>query len=251
MSGYQVDRRSLTFYMLNQQLYNINALLPKDQWLPDEPMIHEVKFDESASDVRLTKVSFGKQDEYVEDSSVNIYEENKHMGGNPMNFLFGANFWASNAGTAMWEDFDPVAIENAWKEHLRDLDDLKTEVQNASYEHKDPLLIYKLESFGLFDALLQRINREIVSFLTKGDIPELQQQQPQIKEAKLPESDAKKLQTGRNEVGSRQVSQGGKGSAPIRVEKRVGRNDPCPCGSGKKYKNLIRFFIKAYWSSSS
>ena len=130
-----------------------------------------------------------------------------------------------------------AAIDNAWKEHLRDLDDLKTEVQNASYEHKDPLLIYKLESFGLFDALLQRINREIVSFLTKGDIPELQQQQPQIKEAKLPESDAKKLQTGRNEVGSRQVSQGGKGSAPIRVEKRVGRNDPCPCGSGKKYKN--------------
>lgn len=76
MSGYQVDRRSLTFYMLNQQLYNINALLPKDQWLPDEPMIHEVKFDDMDSDVRLPKVSFGKEDEYVEDSSVNIYDDN-------------------------------------------------------------------------------------------------------------------------------------------------------------------------------
>ncbi|MCQ2264113.1 MAG: SEC-C domain-containing protein, partial [Bacteroidales bacterium] len=130
-----------------------------------------------------------------------------------------------------------AAIDDAWKEHLRDLDDLKTEVQNASYEHKDPLLIYKLESFGLFDALIHRINREIVSFLTKGALPEFQQQ-PEIKEAKLPESDAKKLQTGRNEVGNgRQVTQGGKGSAPIHVEKKVGRNDPCPCGSGKKYKN--------------
>ena len=131
-----------------------------------------------------------------------------------------------------------AAIDDAWKEHLRDLDDLKTEVQNASYEHKDPLLIYKLESFGLYDALIKRINREIVSFLTKGALPEFQQQQPQIKEAKLPESDAKKLQTSRSEVGGgRQVAQGGKGSAPIRVEKKVGRNDPCPCGSGKKYKN--------------
>ena len=130
-----------------------------------------------------------------------------------------------------------AAIDDAWKEHLRDLDDLKTEVQNASYEHKDPLLIYKLESFGLYDALIRRINREIVSFLTKGDLPEFQQQ-PQIKEAQLPESDAKKLQTSRSEVGGgRQVAQGGKGSSPIRVEKKVGRNDPCPCGSGKKYKN--------------
>ena len=130
-----------------------------------------------------------------------------------------------------------AVIDDAWKEHLRDLDDLKQEVQNASYEHKDPLLIYKLESFGLFDALLKRINREIASFLTKSALPEMQQQAP-VREAKLPESDAKKLQTGRNEVGSgRQVTQGGKGSAPIRVEKKVGRNDPCPCGSGKKYKN--------------
>ncbi len=129
-----------------------------------------------------------------------------------------------------------AAIDDAWKEHLRDLDDLKTEVQNASYEHKDPLLIYKLESYGLFDALMHRINREIVSFLTKSALPEFQQQ-PEIKEAKLPESDAKKLQTSRNEMGGRQMTPGGKGSAPIRVEKKVGRNDPCPCGSGKKYKN--------------
>ena len=76
MSGYQVDRRSLTFYMLNQQLYNINELLPRDQWLPDEPMISEFNSNESKSDVCLQKVSFGKSDEYVEDGSINIYDEN-------------------------------------------------------------------------------------------------------------------------------------------------------------------------------
>ena len=62
--------------MFNQQLCNINALLPEDQWLPDEPMIHEVEFDDTDSDVRLPKVSFGKEDENVEDSSVNIYDDN-------------------------------------------------------------------------------------------------------------------------------------------------------------------------------
>ena len=132
-----------------------------------------------------------------------------------------------------------AVIDNAWKEHLRAMDDLKESVQNASYEQKDPLLIYKLESFNLFDQLLVRISQEIVSFLNKGHIPVAEEPQNQVREAQLPQSDAKKLTTGRQEVagGGRQVTQGGKGSQPIRVEKKVGRNDPCPCGSGKKYKN--------------
>ena len=132
-----------------------------------------------------------------------------------------------------------AVIDNAWKEHLRAMDDLKESVQNASYEQKDPLLIYKLESFNLFDELLVRISQEIVSFLNKGRIPVAEEPQRQVREAQLPQSDAKKLTTGRQEVagGGRQVTQGGKGSQPIRVEKKVGRNDPCPCGSGKKYKN--------------
>ena len=100
-------------------------------------------------------------------------------------------------------------------------------------------MIYKLESFNLFDQLLVRISQEIVSFLNKGHIPLAEEPQNQVREAQLPQSDAKKLTTGRQEVagGGRQVTQGGKGCQPIRVEKKVGRNDPCPCGSGKKYKN--------------
>jgi preprotein translocase subunit SecA len=130
-----------------------------------------------------------------------------------------------------------AVIDNAWKEHLRAMDDLKESVQNASYEQKDPLLIYKLESFNLFDQLLVRISQEIVSFLNKGKLP--MAEETQVREAQLPQSDAKKLTTGRQEVpgGGRQVAPGGKGAQPIRVEKKIGRNEPCPCGSGKKYKN--------------
>jgi len=129
-----------------------------------------------------------------------------------------------------------AVIDNAWKEHLRAMDDLKESVQNASYEQKDPLLIYKLESFNLFDALLVQISQDIVAFLSKGRLP--MAEDTQVREAQLPQSDAKKLQTGRNEVASgRQVAPGAKGGQPIRVEKKVGRNDPCPCGSGLKFKN--------------
>ena len=129
-----------------------------------------------------------------------------------------------------------AVIDNAWKEHLREMDDLKQSVQNASYEQKDPLLIYKLESFEMFDKLVEKVNREIISFLNKGSLPIAES--TQVKEAKLPESDAKKLSAGREEVGSnRRVGGQTAPNSPVRVEKKVGRNDPCPCGSGKKYKN--------------
>lgn len=139
-------------------------------------------------------------------------------------------------GLSIEKNVTLAVIDNAWKEHLREMDDLKQSVQNASYEQKDPLLIYKLESFNLFDRLLVRINDEIVTFLNKAGLPI--EQNTQMKEAELPQSEAKKLQAGRQEVGGgRKVTSGGKGSTPIRVEKKAGRNDPCPCGSGKKYKN--------------
>lgn len=136
-------------------------------------------------------------------------------------------------------------IDDAWKEHLRELDDLKQSVQNASYEQKDPLLIYKFESFELFKQMIDKINRDIVSFISKCDLPA--NKQVQIESVLKPASiDISKLQTGRTEIGS-----GGAGdpnkfghntqaqqvTQPIKVEKKVGRNDPCPCGSGKKYKH--------------
>ncbi len=130
-----------------------------------------------------------------------------------------------------------ASIDDAWKEHLRELDDLKQSVQNASYEQKDPLLIYKFESFNLFKQLILKVNREISSFLLKGNLPMTDPEQ--VKEAQAPKKDDRsKVREGRQDP----LSQVGPTSqpeitSPIHVEKRVGRNDPCPCGSGKKYKN--------------
>jgi preprotein translocase subunit SecA len=126
-------------------------------------------------------------------------------------------------------------IDNAWKEHLREMDDLKQSVQNASYEQKDPLLIYKFESFNLFKDMVQRNNKEISSFLIKGDLPK---QQATLQEAKLPQMD-RNLKEGRDDLLSQSNSntQEKQKPQPVHVEKRVGRNDPCPCGSGKKYKH--------------
>ena len=126
-------------------------------------------------------------------------------------------------------------IDEKWKEHLRDMDDLKQSVQNATYEQKDPLLIYKFESFNLFSQMLEELNKDVLSFLMRAHIPlrddsETPRQAPQQRK-----QDMSQLQTSRTDL----VTNGGeaKSNAPVHVEKQVGRNDPCPCGSGKKYKN--------------
>ena len=126
-------------------------------------------------------------------------------------------------------------IDEKWKEHLRDMDDLKQSVQNATYEQKDPLLIYKFESFNLFSQMLEELNKDVLSFLMRSHIPlrdaseAPRQAQPQRRQ------DMSQLQTSRTDL----VTNGGeaRSNAPVHVEKQVGRNDPCPCGSGKKYKN--------------
>ncbi|HNW98555.1 MAG TPA: preprotein translocase subunit SecA [Bacteroidales bacterium] len=132
-------------------------------------------------------------------------------------------------------------IDDAWKEHLRELDDLKQSVQNATYEQKDPLLIYKFESFELFKKMIQKVNKDVISFIFKGNIP--LQDSEHVQEAQAPErTDMSKLQTGRSDIGGGGSSEGSSNkpperkAEPVRVEKKVGRNDPCPCGSGKKYK---------------
>jgi preprotein translocase subunit SecA len=114
---------------------------------------------------------------------------------------------------------------------------LKQSVQNASYEQKDPLLIYKFESFELFKKMIHKINKDVVSYLVKGDI--FFQNQAGLKEAKLPKGiDRSQMKEQRGDLLSQANSDTQEKSKPqpVKVEKRVGRNDPCPCGSGKKYK---------------
>jgi preprotein translocase subunit SecA len=132
-------------------------------------------------------------------------------------------------------------IDEEWKEHLREMDDLRQSVQNASYEQKDPLLIYKLESFTLFKSMLNSINNKAVTVLMRGQIPVREPEQ--VRQA-APEqkTDYSRYRTEKSEIESNRQREQTPGQdrprmAPIHVDKKPGRNEPCFCGSGKKYKN--------------
>jgi preprotein translocase subunit SecA len=132
-----------------------------------------------------------------------------------------------------------ATIDDHWKENLRELDELRTSVQNASYEQKDPLLIYKLESFNLFKAMMERVNKGVVSTLMKGQIPI--QDAEQVREAPTPRQHADR-QKYREEKSDASGASSGKQPEEkhvqqVRATPKVGRNEPCPCGSGKKFKN--------------
>ena len=138
---------------------------------------------------------------------------------------------------AMAKSVTLVMIDEYWKEHLREMDELKQSVQNATYEQKDPLLIYKFESFNLFKGVLEKVSRDVLAFMTRAHIPlRRSDEEIQVREQQQRKrTDLTNMRTSRNDL----VTNGGepKSNAPVHVEKRVGRNDPCPCGSGKKYKN--------------
>ncbi len=135
-----------------------------------------------------------------------------------------------------------VTIDEAWKEQLREMDDLKQSVQNATYEQKDPLLIYKFESFNLFKQMIAKVNKDIVSTLMKGYIP--LSSPDEVREADTRRRiDMSRYKTQKNDPGENNPMAGANAQTqerskpqPVKVEKKVGRNDPCPCGSGKKYK---------------
>lgn len=134
-------------------------------------------------------------------------------------------------------------IDDCWKENLRALDELKHSVQNASYEQKDPLVIFKLESVKLFDDMVNQMNNRIVSILMRAQIPEIQREE--VREA-LRSREASNIRSKKTSLLIRDkkaaASQDTRQNAearrqPIRKDKLPGRNDPCPCGSGKKFKN--------------
>ena len=139
-------------------------------------------------------------------------------------------------------------IDESWKENLRELDELKHSVQNASYEQKDPLLIFKLESVKLFDNMVNNMNNRIVSILMRSGIPEMQQapqeapqemprqQKPQYTETKR-DLNEEQLQDPNQAAAAANDTRGQQPRTPLVKDKLPGRNDPCPCGSGKKFKN--------------
>lgn len=124
-------------------------------------------------------------------------------------------------------------IDEHWKQHLRDMDDLRQSVQNAAYEQKDPLVVYKLESYNLFATMLEELNKDVLSFLLRAFVP--LREDSEARPAQAPRSqDISNMRTQRNDLTTNGEQ---KARTPIHVDKKIGRNDPCPCGSGKKYKN--------------
>ena len=148
-------------------------------------------------------------------------------------------------GTEIYKMFTKLVmlttIDDNWREHLRQMDDLRQSVQNASYEQKDPLLIYKLESYNLFSAMLEKSNRDELSILNKGYIPMRENTEERVKQNRQTQDrskvDMSKLQASRMQAAAAAGQAEKSNPGPVHVEKKVGRNEPCPCGSGKKYKN--------------
>ena len=132
-------------------------------------------------------------------------------------------------------------IDEKWKEHLRSMDELKDSVQSASFEQKDPLVIYKMEAYNLFEQLIFDINESVTSYLSKGQLV-LPDGRP-LEQAREQKTDLSKVRTSRSDSddAARQAAEAASGrSKPEtirRSEEKIGRNDPCPCGSGKKYKH--------------
>ncbi len=179
---------------------------------------------------------FDKQSQY-ENIAIPITDGSKGMQV-IVNLEKAVNSGPREVSLSIEKSISLALIDDSWKEHLRELDDLKQSVQNATYEQKDPLLIYKFESFELFKTMIQKINKEVISFLMRADIPV--QNADNVKEARQPRGlDRSKMKEERSDLLSQAHSntQSQEVTQPIIAEKKVGRNEPCPCGSGKKYKN--------------
>jgi preprotein translocase subunit SecA len=139
-----------------------------------------------------------------------------------------------------------ILIDDKWKEHLRAMDELKDSVQSASFEQKDPLVIYKMEAFSLFENLIHTVNKEVVSYLTRGQLVfgGQNEEEQELKGAKELKTDFTNTQSNKEQEARKAAAQNAGAQAErkvvetiIRSEDKVGRNDPCPCGSGKKFKN--------------
>ena len=142
-----------------------------------------------------------------------------------------------------------AVIDDAWKEHLRAMDDLKQSVQTAYLEQKDPLVIYKMEAFNQFKNMDSEVNKDIVSFLCHAALPMQEENKQQLREGRQQKTDLSKLKANKEEIDAAgqdyganekdyyDPSGGAVKQAPVKAAPKIGRNDPCPCGSGKKYKH--------------
>ncbi|MCC6252822.1 MAG: preprotein translocase subunit SecA [Bacteroidia bacterium] len=242
-----------TFNLELIKTFSIESPVSQEEFLKGNKDVEQIVFDKAYS-------SFLQKSKQIASSAYpvikNVYENSAHLyenivvpftdGIKTMQVLANLKKAYETQGKELVTAFEKgiilAIIDEAWKEHLREMDELKQSVQNAVYEQKDPLLIYKFEAFELFQLLINKVNQDITSFLIKAHLP--QENQQQVREVQAPKSEPMpQYQTNRtDEVDLKSGSNPKGGEAerpkpqPIRVEKTVGRNDPCPCGSGKKFK---------------
>jgi preprotein translocase subunit SecA len=150
----------------------------------------------------------------------------------------------TSEGLSIMKDIEKAVtlalIDENWKEHLRSMDELKDSVQSASFEQKDPLVIYKMEAYKLFEQLIYKVNKDVVSYLMNSRI-HISGQNGELQEAKEQKTDLSRVRMSRSEQAMKQAATNAgrerqKVETFVRTEKKVGRNEPCPCGSGKKFK---------------
>jgi preprotein translocase subunit SecA len=234
------------------KFFGIDSPISKEEFMKDSAVVVAEKLFEAVSE------EYKKKEAEVVSMSLpiltNIYRdrgENINMIAIPfsdakrgLNVLVHLKTVVENRGKDLWKNFEKsvslAIIDEAWKDHLRLMDDLKQEVQTAHFEQKDPLVIYKIESFNLFKRLVSQVNGEIATFLFKAHLPSNDNASNQVKEGRVEETDMSKLQTNKEEIDA----QGNPGDVPtherkqepVRSGPQIGRNEPCPCGSGKKFK---------------
>ena len=220
-----------------------NAAKPKEivGWIVEDLHSLFARRQKAVADtVRKTMEVIYKENELTMDRVMHFPITDGHLG---FHVPVSLERCKASAGMEIYKLFAKIVlfttIDDAWREHLREMDELRQSVQNAQYEQKDPLLIYKLESYNLFSKMLQKINREALGILNKAYIPTRENnpeavQQERHQKAKV---DVNKLQASRMAAAAAAGQAEKSKPAPIKVEKKVGRNDPCPCGSGKKYKH--------------
>ncbi len=220
-----------------------NSAKPKEiiEWIVEDLRTLFARRQKAVADtVRKTMEIIYKDNEFNMDRTMHFPITDGHLG---FHVPVELQRCKDTDGMEIYKVFSKIVlfttIDDAWREHLREMDELRQSVQNAQYEQKDPLLIYKLESYQLFSKMLLKVNREALAIMNKAYIPvrennpEAVQQERQQK-AKV---DVNKLQASRMAAAAAAGQAEKSKPAPIKVEKKVGRNDPCPCGSGKKYKH--------------
>ena len=233
-----------------EELESTNADTLSDR-LYDEAMAHYNKKKETLGEQTMPIISNIRKEQgsHIENVAVPFTDGKKGIQAlaNLDKYLASKG---AELGNALERSITLATIDDAWKEHLRAMDDLRHSVQTAGYEQKDPLVIYKIEAFAAFKEMDDKVNKDIVSFLSHAAIPMEQTNAGQIKEGREKKTDMRKMNMNKaqieaagedyaaNEKDYYDPSHGGIKQEPVvRVDPKIGRNDACPCGSGKKYKN--------------